>query len=161
MKTMTLEFAGIYFRRKLEVELPSNDPTVQEVMDAFQSVTGDLSNVGGFDYHFDLSTPNPMKSITHNYGGGVSRSGKTKDAGIYKLTELVVPDANTVYAWQYYVLDAKNKRVSAAKVTGIDPVTGEYHYQGKFEPFTDARFEFDDDWTITWRLVGIVRQPNA
>lgn len=117
-------------------------------MDEFRDLVGTTNQIGGFDY-LTNSSSNPMVLIRHNYGGGTTRSRNHRPSGLYELRESQSPDGKIAYAWQYYVLDANNVRVSATT-----PGQG-------FNSFKEAEFAFANDWKIIWRLVGIVREPNA
>ncbi|QQO52506.1 MAG: hypothetical protein N838_03085 [Thiohalocapsa sp. PB-PSB1] len=147
MARITLEIVGIYFSSTQNIAIdPANPPTVAEVMNEFIDIVGTSNQVGGFDYMTSPSS-NPMFMIQHNYPGGVTRSGNRRVAGLYSLQETSSEDGKIAYAWQYYIVDATGARVSRT-----NPGEG-------FSSFQQARFAFDDDWRIIWRLVGIVRRP--
>ncbi|MEM9174600.1 MAG: hypothetical protein AAGC67_05155 [Myxococcota bacterium] len=160
MARITLEISGIYFRRKLNVPVSAAGATVEQVMQEFRAITGNCTVPGGFDFETD-SSPNPMQRIRHFFPGGITRSGKNRMSGLYELAESVDQTTRTSYAWQYYVLNADNVRVSATPFQ-IDANDGTFSYgSGGFDSFKVATFNFADDWSITWRLVGIVRGPNV
>jgi hypothetical protein len=147
MKEISLELVGLYFNRTEKLAVGKTN-TVQEVMDLFKDKVGDVRTVGGFDYMANNSR-NPMLKIRHNYKGGISRSGMCRLGGIYQLAEFESSDQKIALAWQYYVIDDAQNRVSAT-----------YIGQG-FESFKTAKFAFNNGWRIIWRLVGIVREPNG
>lgn len=146
MDEVTVEVVGIYFRKEVELPKSRKKRTVKDIMDLTISQYGSSATVGGLDYMTDGRT-NPMSVIRHNFPGGVTRSGYVRMAGIYELRE-DRSNPPAVQAWQYYVLDEENDRVSAT-------------YPGEgFSSFVDAEFDFADKWKLIWRLVTILKEPN-
>lgn len=146
MNKVNLEVVGVYFNKEVPLKTNKRRRTVKEIMDLAIEEYGSSAVVGGLDYMTD-SRDNPMNIIRHNFEGGVTRSGYRRMAGLYELREdrSALP---LVQAWQYYVLNEKNDRVSAT------------YPGGGFDSFVDAEFDFNDQWKLIWRLVTILREPN-
>lgn len=160
--TVNLRIVGIFFSEKVEVDA-SHPLSVKNVLDAYIS-THPLSLPRGLSYSCSMSAPGPLflDSFSHNYDGSYEENGnsvpdgatignKVRPAGIYKLAEI---DANPIaVVWQYYVIDAtthKNK-TKTLPGEGFTPFT---------TPLTGPATITQND-TIIWRMVAIVRSPNA
>ncbi|MEL7129768.1 MAG: hypothetical protein AAGK23_09490 [Pseudomonadota bacterium] len=144
MPKVTLEIVGIYYREEIEFE--GESVNVLELMEIARN------NGTGLDYNLDaerrLGEGRSMASISNRFDKGkVSRGGKFRNPGVYCIEETKREAGDYVVAWQYYILDKKNKRISATK-----PGDG-FKTPELSEPVKDG-------YKVIWRCVQIALLPT-
>lgn len=143
MTQINLDIVGMFLNQTFEVDLVDGTASIQDVLDVAVSA---LDNAGG-----DISLRYTSEgrnldafTVTHR-SPPKSRSGREYPEGIYTFADPEFrANPNGIPVWQYYVVDAEGVPQSL---------------DDEFTPFRDARFAFQDGWTVRWRCVLIFTLP--
>ena len=179
--TVTLRIVGIYFNEPVIIDDAPGPLTVKNVLDEYIRIHPDLSVAGGLEYirfPFEKDGKDFIKTFNYNYPGiynydgndtlvvatdpekptivapdGHSLGKQPRTEGIYTLSEDFEDQFNSKkigLVWQYYIISKDGINKSKTPVS-----------RG-FKPFgaTPPIYLLEDGDVITWRLVGICREPN-
>jgi hypothetical protein len=175
--TVRLRVAGIYYDESFDFDkLPAvpafaipgrvapstNEPTIFELLEAAKNGLSGNTHIENFNYVFERRGPAlSMTSlcVTHKKDVNPSLGDKIRPAGLYQLTEMVIPGG--VAAWQVYVYR------EGKSTTQLDPESGSGYSPADirispkkprgFTPFDQTILKSGDE--VIFRLIGILRGP--
>ncbi|MEM7020835.1 MAG: hypothetical protein AAF512_26270, partial [Pseudomonadota bacterium] len=141
-----LDIVGMYLNMTFDVPLVDGFASVEDVLDAAVSTLDADNGSISLRYTSEGRTLDAF-TVTHRTPPK-SRSGREYPVGTYTFSDpQFKANPNGIPVWQYYVFDENGVPQSIEE------------NEEDFTPFRDARFKFQDGWTVKWRCVLIFSFP--